>query len=192
MRELRFPPPTSMRRLARKGDFLMLRDRRSFPIFVLATSAIVMMTVLLSQYLGGLAPCELCLYERWPWDAAIVISFIAAMAGNRPAVPWIALLLAGVFAVGGALAFYHVGVEQHWFAGPQACTAGATPASLEALKSQLLHQQPVRCDQPAWTLSGVSLAGWNLLASLIMAGISIVVFVGIPGERRAPAAGGAK
>jgi disulfide bond formation protein DsbB len=124
------------------------------------------------------------LTERWPWDVAIVISFIAAMTGSRAALPWVALLLAGVFIVGSALAFYHVGVEQHWFAGPSACTAGATPATIEALKAQLNHQQPVRCDEPAWTLFGVSLAGWNLLASLTMAAISIFVFLGLRRQRR--------
>jgi len=110
---------------------------------------------LLSQYWGGLAPCELCLLQRWPWGAAIVISFIAMMVGSRPALPWVALLLAAVFLIGSALAFYHVGVEQHWFAGPTACTTPATAAAtVEQLKAQLLHQQPVRCDEPAWTLWG--------------------------------------
>ena len=103
---------------------------------------------LLSQYWGGFAPCELCLKERWPWTAAIVISFVATMTGSRRALPRVVLLLALVFAVGSALAFYHVGVEKHWFHGPSACTASGTPTTLEALKAQLLHQQPVRCDEP--------------------------------------------
>ena len=152
----------------------MTSGGRAFPIFVLVTAAIVMGMVLLSQYWGGLAPCELCLTERWPWDVAIVISFIAAMVGSRPAMPWVALLLAAVFAVGSVFAAYHVGVEQHWFAGPTACTAAAgTPTSLDALRAQLAHEQPVRCDEPAWSLWGVSLAGWNLLASLVMTGICL-------------------
>jgi disulfide bond formation protein DsbB len=151
---------------------------RSFPVFVLVVSAIVVGTVLASQYWGGLAPCELCLAERWPWYAAIVVAFIAAVAGSRSTLPWVALLLAAVFAIGGGLAFYHVGVERHWFAGPSACTAGATPTTLEALRAQLMHQQPVRCDEPAWTLFGVSLAGWNLLASLAMAAVSLAAAAG--------------
>ncbi|HXC89865.1 MAG TPA: disulfide bond formation protein B [Stellaceae bacterium] len=159
---------------------------RAFPIFVLATSAIVLATVLAAQYWGGLAPCELCLSERWPWDVAVVVAFVAAMVGNRPAVPWVALLLAAVFAVGSVLAFYHVGVEQHWFAGPSACTAAAgAPATLDALRAELMHQQPVRCDEPAWTLFGISLAGWNLLASLAMTGICVGVYARVRGRRRA-------
>ncbi len=159
---------------------------RAFPVFVLISSATVMLAVLLSQYWGRLAPCELCLTERWPWDVAIVIAFVAAMVGSRLALPWVALLLTAVFAVGSALAFYHVGVEQHWFAGPGACTAaGGTPETLDALRAQLLHQQPVRCDEPAWTMFGTSLAGWNLLASLMMTCICLAVFGRVRGKRRA-------
>jgi disulfide bond formation protein DsbB len=142
---------------------------RGFGVFVLLASAAVLGAAFASQYWGGLLPCELCLYERWPWGAAIVIAFIATMVGSRPVLPWVAALLALVFAAGSALAFYHVGVEQHWFAGPSACTAPAITAdTVAALEAQLLHQQPVRCDQPAWSLFGVSLAGWNLVASLVM------------------------
>jgi disulfide bond formation protein DsbB len=151
---------------------------RQFPVFVLTTSAVVLGGALLSQYWGGLAPCELCLLQRWPWGAAIVIAFIATMVGSRPALPWVALLLAVVFLVSSTFAFYHVGVEQRWFAGPTACTSPTAVAdTVEQLKAQLLHQQPVRCDQPAWTLWGVSLAGWNLLASLIMIGCCLAAFV---------------
>jgi disulfide bond formation protein DsbB len=151
-------------------------------VFVLVASAVVLSAALLSQYWGGLAPCELCLLERWPWAVAIVISFVATMVASRPALPWVALLLAAVFVVSTGLAFYHVGVERHWFAGPSACTAsGAAANTLEALKAQILHQQPVRCDEPAWSLWGISLAGWNLIASVFMLGCSVAF-----AQRRSP------
>src|SRR5271170_6968308 len=106
----------------------MRTQARAFPIFVLAASALILGGVLISQYWGGLAPCELCLKERWPWTAAIVVAFVATMAGSRPALPRVALLLTLVFAVSVVLAFYHVGVELHWFRGPSTCTASANPA----------------------------------------------------------------
>ena len=161
-------------------------------ILVLAAAAAVVGTALLSQYWGGLAPCELCLLQRWPWAVAIVISFVATMVGNRPAWPpgalsWVALLLGAVFAIGSVLAFYHVGVERHWFAGPTACTGAATAAdTVEALKARILGQQPVRCDEVAWSLWGISLAGWNLLASLVMTGCCLAAFVQSRGPRRRP------
>jgi disulfide bond formation protein DsbB len=155
----------------------MVVTPRVFAGFVLAASAAVLGTALLSQYWGGLAPCELCLLQRWPWRVAIVVSLVLLLVGNRPALPWVALLLAVVFGVGAALAAYHLGVEQHWFAGPSACTtstAGAT--TLEDMKRQILGTQAVLCDQVQWSLYGVSLAGWNLLASLAMAAICALVF----------------
>jgi len=155
----------------------MRADPARFPVVVLAASAVVLGGAFISQYWGGLAPCELCLLQRWPWAAAIAISLVAIVVESRLLLPWVASLLAAVFAVGSALAFYHVGVEKHWFAGPSACTGAATAAdTVEALKARILGQMPVRCDQPAWALWGISLAGWNLLASLVMAGSCLAVF----------------
>jgi disulfide bond formation protein DsbB len=156
-----------------------------FPVFVLAASAAVLGGAFISQYWGGLAPCELCLLQRWPWVAAIVISLIAITVGNRSALPWVALLVAAVFVVGSALAAYHVGVEKRWFAGPDACTGAATAAdTVEALKARILGQMPVRCDEPAWSLWGISLAGWNLLASLVMVSSCLAVFWRLRRPRR--------
>jgi len=156
----------------------MLLTPRSFAGIVLIASTVVLGAALLSQYWGGLAPCELCLLQRWPWAAAIALALIALIVGSRPALPWVALLLAVVFAVGAVFAFYHVGVEQHWFAGPSACTASATGATtLEELKRQILGTAPVLCDRVQWALFGVSLAGWNLSASFGMAAICLVVAV---------------
>src|SRR3954471_12471434 len=102
---------------------------RAFAGFVLAASAAVLGTALLSQYFGGLAPCELCLLQRWPWAAAITISIVALFVGGdrrqARSLLGVALVLGLVFLVGVGFAFYHVGVEQHWFAGPSACTASA-------------------------------------------------------------------
>src|SRR2546425_11726122 len=102
---------------------------RTFPAFVLVASGVVLGAALLSQYWGGLAPCELCLLQRWPWAAAIVVSLVLVLVGERARLDWVVLVLGLVFATSVVFAFYHVGVEQHWFAGPSACTAapgGAT------------------------------------------------------------------
>src|SRR4051794_36285327 len=162
----------------------MMLTTRSFAGFALTASAVVLGAALLSQYWGGLAPCELCLLQRWPWAASITISLVALLVGNRPALPWVALVLAVVFAAGIIFAVYHVGVEQKWFAGPSACTASATGAmTLEQMKQQILGTAPVMCDQVQWSLFGVSLAGWNLLASLMMS--AFCLFALLRGQRPA-------
>ena len=154
----------------------MIESARAFAGFVLAASSVVLGAALLSQYWGGLPPCELCLLQRWPWAVAITISIVALFAGHRPSLPWVALVLALVFATSIGFAFYHVGVEQRWFAGPSACAptaAGAT--TLEDMRRQILGAAPVRCDEVQWSLFGVSLAGLNLVASLVMAAICAAV-----------------
>src|SRR6266513_3060852 len=156
----------------------MSLSTRAFAGFVLIASAVVLGTALLSQYWGGLAPCELCLVQRWPWAATVVISLIVLLVGERAPLSWVALVFAVVFVIGVVLAFYHVGVEQQWFAGPTACTASSGGAmTLDQMKQQILGTAPVLCDRPAWTLFGVSLAGWNLLASLIMTGCCLAAWL---------------
>jgi len=149
----------------------MVLTTRQFAGAVLAVSVAVLGAALASQYWGGLDPCELCLAERWPWWGAIVISAAAWLSGNRLSLTASASALALVFLVSAGLGFYHAGVELHWFAGPSACTAGDTAAtSIDALRAQLIGKQPVMCDQVQWSLFDISLAGWNGLASLALAG----------------------
>jgi disulfide bond formation protein DsbB len=156
----------------------MLLMPRPFAGFVLLASVVVLGAALLSQYWGGLAPCELCILQRWPWAAAILIALVALVVGSRRALSWVALILAIVFGVGALFAFYHAGVEQHWFAGPNACTtSGSGATTLEGMKRQILGTAPVLCDRVQWALLGISLAGWNLLASLVMAAVCVVVAV---------------
>ena len=167
----------------------MMLTIRVFAGFVLAASAAVLGAALYSQYFGGLAPCELCLLQRGPWAAAITIAIVALFVGTPRSLPWVALGLGLVFLVSSGFAFYHLGVEQHWFAGPSACTSGsAAPATLEEMRQRILQAQVVRCDEPQWSLIGVSLAGWNLLASIAMAVICAGVFrYARPAHRTGPA-----
>lgn len=145
-----------------------MRSRFPFGLIFLASAAIVGI-VLASQYAGGLEPCELCLIERWPYYAAIVVALIAfGIRGpwyRQPAM-WLIVLL---FAVSAGLGAYHVAVEQHWIAGPTACTGGVGVASSpDQLLKMLQSRQPVQCDVPQWSFHGITLAGLNLIASLIL------------------------
>jgi disulfide bond formation protein DsbB len=155
---------------------------RLAPLLILLASIAVVGGALLSQYVGGLQPCELCLYQRWPYYGVIVVTLAATIAGSRGLTSVVMAVAALAFVIGAGIAFYHVGVEQHWFAGPSACTGTAAGDSLEEFQRRLLAQQPVACDQPQWTLVGVSLAGWNLLVSL---GLAAVCLAALRGSGRA-------
>jgi len=132
----------------------------------LAGSTALLLGALAFQYLGGLAPCHLCLLQRWPHAAAIVIGLLILAWPKRG----LALLGALVVLVGAGIALYHVGVEQHWWAGPTTCTAPEPGAqSSGELLDQILATPVVLCDQVAWSLWGISMAGWNAFASLVLA-----------------------
>ncbi|HXG81337.1 MAG TPA: disulfide bond formation protein B [Sphingomicrobium sp.] len=112
-----------------------------------------------SQYIGGLYPCEMCYWQRWPHGIAILLALGAFLkpAHARPLV----LLAALAIAVSGAIGVFHAGVELGWWEGITRCTTtGAT--SLEDILSVPL----VRCDQVQWSWLGVSMAGWNAILSL--------------------------
>jgi disulfide bond formation protein DsbB len=126
---------------------------------------------------GGYAPCLLCLRQREVyWTAlSLGIAFMVLVrlpigARLRAATCWI---LALVFLVGAGIAVYHAGAEWKFWPGPTACAAarGVDPAALDAF----LKGEPVRavsCEEAAWVFAGLSMAGWNALASFGLAGLS--------------------
>jgi disulfide bond formation protein DsbB len=148
---------------------------RVLSLLLLLASGGIVGGALLFQHVGGLAPCELCLYERWPYYAVIVLAAAALLGGGTGSTRAILALAALLFAAGSVLAAYHAGVEYHWFAGPTACTGDTGGAqTVEQLRALLMNRQPVNCDEAAWRLFGISLAGWNAVASLLLTGFCVV------------------
>jgi len=141
-------------------------------------SALMLGAALISQYVFGLAPCELCHWQRWAHIAAIAlagIGFVLAGSGRaRGMLGGAGLALAGAALLAGAgIAGFHAGVELHWWEGTSAC-GGGTPDSLEALRAQIMGQPIVRCDEVAFSFAGISMAGWNGLLSLALAAAAAV------------------
>ncbi len=144
--------------------------RRLVPAAILVVSLGSLGTALVAQYVFGLIPCELCLYQRWPYRVTIVVSLLALLLLRRSRLlPAVVAFCGLVFAIGGGIAAYHVGVEQHWWQGLAACSGPPGATTLDALRAQLMATKVARCDQVAWSLFGVSMAGWNFLASTIFA-----------------------
>jgi len=141
-----------------------MSDRR-VPILVIVASLAALAVALASQYGGGLQPCVLCIYQRWPYGVAAALGLVGVLVAGSPGLLRLVLLLAGVaFLVDAGIAAFHVGVEQHWWAGTNEC--GSTldlTLSAEELKKQLLNQPVVRCDEVPWSLFGISMAGYNFL-----------------------------
>lgn len=143
---------------------------------MLVGSAIVLGSALLSQYVGGLQPCRLCHYQRLPY--VITIGLAALALGTilrRPglgATRGVLALCFLAFVVGAGIAVYHVGVEQHWWAS--SCSSiDFSKGSVEELTKRLQAAPMVRCDEVAWSMFGVSMAGYNVLVSLGFAGAAL-------------------
>ncbi|NNM77001.1 disulfide bond formation protein B [Sphingomonas sp. ID1715] len=123
-----------------------------------------------SQYLGGLHPCEMCYWQRWPHEAAIALALLAYAIASRPAASRVAVNLAALFiAASGAIGVFHAGVEYGWWEGLTTCARGPSAASSEDLLKAILAAPVVRCDQAQWTLAGISLAGFNAIFSFAAA-----------------------
>jgi|SRR5271165_3169476 len=125
----------------------------------------------------GVKPCPLCLDERVPYYLAIPAGLIAAWVA-RPAPKFAALILAVfclAFLYNSGLAFYHSGVEWHFWKGPQTCS-GESVELTHSLANALKHLNPIRCDEASLRILGLSLAGYNCLIS---AAISVFLFVSL-------------
>jgi disulfide bond formation protein DsbB len=124
-----------------------------------------------SQYIGGLHPCEMCYWQRWPHGAAILLaaaSFTAPAASSRSRL--LTLLAAAAIAVSGAIGVYHAGVEAGIFEGFTTCTTTRGMSLQDIVAAPL-----VRCDQVQWSLFGISMAGWNAILSLGGAALILVL-----------------
>lgn len=137
-------------------------------IFLAASgSAALMIGALLFQYVGEMAPCKLCYWQRYPHVAAIVIGVIAL------AVPGRGLPLLGALAalITAGIGSYHTGVERGWWPGPESCSGGGNGLGALSggdLLSMDLPTGVVMCDQVPWEMFGLSMASWNVLASLVL------------------------
>ena len=121
----------------------------------------------------GYAPCELCLTERYAFYAgapvAAATAFLASRSANGPARA-LFVLIALIFLANVVLAGYHVGVEQHWWPGPTACTGSlGGPVDVKDLMKELNSARVVNCDEVQLRILGLSLAGWDVVASMGMA-----------------------
>ena len=136
-------------------------DLRAARWLALALPAALLGGAYLSQYGFGLAPCEMCWWQRYPHMAAIVFALLAFRA--RPVAPLVGAAALGILG-SGLIGAFHAGVEYGWWEGLTACTAGPLAAGGDPLEA-IMQAPVIRCDTIPWSLFGISLAGWNFLIS---------------------------
>ncbi|MDC1198754.1 disulfide bond formation protein B [bacterium] len=128
---------------------------------------------LISQYFGGLAPCPMCIWQRWPHGIAIGLGAVALLTGWRLIAP----LGAAVVATGAGIGVFHTGVERGWWEGPTTCTSNqAADLTTDQLLEAIMAAPMVRCDEVAWEFLTLSMASWNAIISLGIAGVWLLAW----------------
>lgn len=147
---------------------------------LLVGMATVVGSALAFEYIGGYIPCELCLLQRKPYYIGLVISAITLLTivMHLPArvTKSLILLLGLLMIVSTGLGVYHAGVEWHFWEGPSACsaTSGAGFTGTGDILGQLNSFKGPSCTEAALRIFGISLAGWNVVTSLILAAIAFL------------------
>lgn len=118
-----------------------------------------------SQFIGGLYPCEMCHWQRWPHYTAIVIALLALFVGPPTAKRVLVILAAIAIGVSGLIGVFHAGVEYGWWNGITQCSVLNSGTGQDIL-ADIMSSPLIRCDVAPWTLFGISLAGFNALFSL--------------------------
>ena len=129
-------------------------------VLALAVPAMLLGGAYVAEYGFGLYPCEMCWWQRWPHFSALALAALAFLA--RPARLWTALAAIAVL-VSAAIGLFHAGVEYGWWQGITSC-ARIVPSDPGASPLEAIMNTPmISCDDPQWTLLGISLAGFNFL-----------------------------
>jgi disulfide bond formation protein DsbB len=131
---------------------------------VLAVSVATIAGAFAFQF-AGYDPCHLCLMERWAYYAAIALSLVLLItkSGMKQGLYLLTLIMLASTVFG----IYHSGVEWKWWPGPSTCTGGGTLGGLPDLTKPV-----VMCDEAAFRIFGLSLAGWNAVISFVLASIA--------------------
>lgn len=139
--------------------------RKNLCLLAAGGSAALLFGAFAFQYLGGMPPCKMCIWQRWPHAIAVVIGALALWLPGR-ALPLTGALAALTTAIIGA---YHTGVERKWWEGPNSCTSGSVEGmSTDDLMAQIMNAPLVRCDDVPWEMFTLSMASWNAIASFAL------------------------
>lgn len=147
--------------------------RTNLALLAAAGSAGLLLGALAFQHLGGLAPCVLCIWQRWPHVVALVFAGLYLWRKS----PSLAAL-AGLAALTSAgIGVFHVGVEQGWWEGLLQCSVNTleSVSAEDLLNTDVNVGAPAACDKVAWSMFGISMPGWNVISSTAVAGLWAMV-----------------
>ena len=147
--------------------------RNNLALLAAAGSAGLLLGALAFQYIGGLAPCVLCIWQRWPHLAALILAAVFLWRGGSV---WAVLAALAALSSAG-IGVFHVGVEQGWWQGLAQCSVDtlANVSTADLLNTDITVGAPAACDKVAWSMFGISMAGYNVISSGLIAGLWAMV-----------------
>ncbi|WP_417455914.1 disulfide bond formation protein B [Kordiimonas sp.] len=149
------------------SNLISLPDREPV-LFGGLVAALLLGSAFAFQY-AGYPPCELCWWQRYPYMGVIAVALTSKLVKALPH-KLILLLLALLFAADAGIAAFHFGVEQKWWEGLATCSGYVDMGdSVDAALEAIMNAPVVRCDEIAWSLFGISMAGYNFLIATGMA-----------------------
>lgn len=143
-------------------------------IFLFVYSILAISSAYVAQYYFDLEPCILCLYQRIPYFAVIILSFVSFFLKGIPKL--IVIALCGLLILtGGAIATYHVGVESGKFQMTEGCANNdEANSTIEQMTKNILGSPTKPCNEVAFTFLGLSMASWNMILSFSIGFIVLV------------------
>jgi len=139
-------------------------------LVAIMTPSLLLGGALVSQYAGGLYPCEMCMWQRWPHLAAILLALLAITLRRQACRSALFTGLAALaIAASGVIGAFHAGVEYGWWEGLTACSVAAGGDNAQDMLASIMAAPITRCDVAPWSLFGISLAGYNAIVSLCAA-----------------------
>lgn len=150
-------------------------------IYALITSAsAIILAIVWAAELAGLAPCPLCLQQRYAYYIALGLGVYGGFCALRFPIASRGLLvvLAIIFAANAVFGIYHSGVEYGWWAGPLGCAGTGSGSGASAITSTQdllaqLNRPFVSCERPSFRFLSLSLAGYNALASFGLSALAL-------------------
>lgn len=168
-----------------KNIIAYFSNHKHLALALAVISAGILAFAYVSQYVFHYDPCILCLYQRKPYFAVIVLAVLAfALQKKHPLWTYRLLLLCAVaFVVGVGISGYHTGVERTWWEGTKSCGDALLPksATLEEMREYLTNKRITRCEVPSWQLFGLSMTNYNFMQSVVLAGLT--TFLAIKGRK---------
>jgi disulfide bond formation protein DsbB len=160
-------------------------------VSIVIASAAALLAAFIAELVFGIAGCALCLYQRAPYGMAAAIAMLVLVGRPSALVLRLALVACAIsFAAGGAIAIYHVGVQQSWWIEAGVCEAQAPSVTKFIDLHALLAGGQARpaCNVIDWSLFGLSLAAVNFIYSGALSfGCAVMAWrIGLPGVATSP------